>query len=263
MHCGRKRAGHPMRAILHPAQAIATGRPRFLRVTAVVCAGVLGWIGTASASPSGLNNIPTADTCPDQTLVLQSWAGFGYDMSPDYWSGMKYGLFDSATLGSAEAGADWDMRGDPSRPPVFQAKYAIGICQTGPRIAVGVANVATDNKLDGDPMPYAVLSYDIQGLLRVHAGYGFQNNNEGAFGGLDRTIDLGGVSLMLCGDIIQTDYHHDALLAPGIKIGVPGCKSNGVLGTILRNTSLETWVNLPSTGNAESYVVKLDYAIHF
>jgi hypothetical protein len=53
------------------------------------------------------------------------------------------------------------------------------------------------------------------------------------------------------------------LLAPGIKIGASGCKLEGLLGTILRNTSFETWVNLPSDGHGESYVAKLDYAVHF
>ena len=228
-----------------------------------IVAGVVCGVVSVQASPSGLNNTPTADTCSEQTLVLQTWSGFGYNMQPDNWAGMKYGVFNSADFGGVEIGGDWKMNGDPSRPPVFQGKYAIGIGEVGPRLGVGIANVSTDRKLNGDPMPYGVLSYDIKGLLRVHAGYGFQKDNEGAFGGLDRTFDLGGLSLMPCFDIIQINDQHDALLAPGLKISAPGCKLDGLLGTILRNVAFETWVNLPSNGNGESYVAKLDYAIHF
>jgi len=223
-------------------------------ITATIVCGV----ASVQASPSGLNNTPTADTCPEQTLVLQTWEGFVYDMTPDNRVGMKYGLFRNA-----EIGGDWKMNGDPAHSPVFQAKYTMDLDSQLPRLGLGIANVSGDKSLNGEPMPYSVLSYDIAGLLRVHAGYGFQEDNEGAFGGVDRTFNLDPVSLMVCGDIIETNERHDALLAPGIKIGVPGCKSDCLLGTILRNTTLETWVNLPSTGSAESYVVKLDYAIHF
>ena len=221
-------------------------------------AGVLVGAASVQASPSGLNNTPTADTCPVQTLLLQTWEGFGYNMTPDNWVGMKYGLFKNA-----EIGGDWKMNGDPSRPPVFQAKYTIDVSDQLPKLGLGIANVSNDKDLNGDPMPYAVLSYDIKGLMRLHAGYGFQEDNEGAFGGVDRTFEVGALSLMPCFDIIQINDQHDALLAPGIKISAPGCKLEGLAGAILRNIAFETWVNLPSQGNSESYVAKLDYAIHF
>lgn len=226
-------------------------------------AAILCGVSFVQASPSGLNNTPTADSCAEQTLVLQTWSGFGAEMKPDHWVGAKYGVFKNEAFGGLEVGADWKLNGDPSRPPVFQGKYAIGIGKTGPQLSVGIANLSTDRDLNGEPMPYGVVSYDLLGALRVHAGYGFQKGNEGAFGGLDRTFDLGGVSLTLCGDIVQQNKRRDVLVAPGIKIGASGCKREGLLGAILRNTSFETWVNFPPHGAAESYVAKLDYAVHF
>jgi hypothetical protein len=230
----------------------------------LVVAGVIGGAAFVQASPSGLNNTPTADTCSPETLVLQTWTGLGYDRKPDEWVGTKYGLFNGPTIGAAEIGVDWKTNGDPEKQPVFQGKYAIGAAANGPQLGVGIANVSQDKELNGNPMPYSVLSYDIKGWLRVHAGYGFQNDNNGAFGGLDRTFTLGSVNLMLCGDITQTNDRKDALLAPGIKISPSDAfKMDGVVGAVIKNMAFETWVNFPSTGAGESYVLKLDYAVHF
>ena len=241
-----------------------TGQRRGAALRGLVVAGVIGGAASVQASPSGLNNTPTADTCSPETLVLQTWTGLGYDRKPDEWVGTKYGLFNGPTIGAAEIGVDWKTNGDPERQPVFQGKYTIGAGATGPQLGVGIANISQSKELNGNPMPYGVLSYDIMGYLRAHAGYGFQKYNEGAFGGLDRTFALGGMNLMLCGDIIQINDRHDALLAPGIKISPSDAfKPDGVFGSIIKNMAFETWVTLPSTGSGESYVLKLDYAIHF
>ncbi len=43
------------------------------------------------ASPSRLNNIPTADVVPERVLVLQDWVDVGSNKVPVYHSGFKYG----------------------------------------------------------------------------------------------------------------------------------------------------------------------------
>ena len=222
-----------------------------------VFAGALGAAVWAGASPSGLNNIPTADTCPEQTAVFQVWEGFGGGNHAENWVGVKYGLFENA-----EIGADWRTT-DPYRYPQFQAKYTLEFAENLPRVAFGIANVTTDRSRNGDPMPYGVLTYAVRDWFRVHAGYGFEKDNEGAFGGIDRTFNVAGMNVMLCGDVIQCDGRDDALLAPGIKIGPAADDIKGLLGTILRHTAFETWTTLSTSGESETYVAKLNVIIGF
>jgi len=221
----------------------------------VFIAGIAAWV---QASPSGLNNIPTADTCPEQTAVFQTWEGFGGGEHAENWIGVKYGL-----IKNAEIGADWRTTGDPNRDPQFQAKYTVDVGEALPLLAVGIANVTADRTRNGDPMPYGVLTYGVRDWFRVHAGYGFEAHNEGAFGGLDRTFKFAGVNVMLCGDVIQCDGRDDALLAPGLKIGPAADDIPGVLGMILKHTAFETWSTLNTSGEAETYVAKLNLIVGF
>ncbi len=218
-------------------------------------AGIAAWV---QASPSGLNNIPTADTCPEQTAVFQTWEGFGGGADSENWVGVKYGLFKNA-----EIGADWRTTGDPYREPQFQAKYGVDIGEALPRLAVGIANVSASTDRNGDPMPYGVLTYGVRDWFRVHAGYGFEAHNEGAFGGIDRTFKVAGMNVMLCGDVIQSDERENALLAPGVKIGPAADDMQGVTGKILRHVAFETWSTLNTNGEAETYVAKLNLIVGF
>lgn len=213
----------------------------------------------AYGSPSGLNNIPTADTCAKQTMVFQTWeelSGGSHDAKN--WVGVKYGLFENA-----EIGADYQTMGDPIRYPQFQAKYTIDILEEIPRIAAGIANVSTDRARNGEPMPYAVATYDVLHICRLHAGYSIERNNEGGFGGIDRTFRLGNIDVMVCGDVIQCDDRDDALLAPGIKISPAAEAFPGTWGMILNHLALETWTTFPTSGDAETYVVKLNAIVRF
>ncbi len=223
-----------------------------------LAAGVAGIGGWVQASPSGLNNIPTADTCPEQTAVFQTWEGFGGGEHAENWIGVKYGLFKNA-----EIGADWRTTGDPHLEPQFQAKYGVDIGEALPRLAVGIANVSGDTDRNGDPMPYGVLTYNVRQWFRAHAGYGFQNDNEGAFGGIDRMFKVAGLNLMLCGDVIQSDDGDNALLAPGLKIGPADGDMQGFWGTVLRHTAFETWTTYTTDGEAETYVAKLNLIVGF
>jgi hypothetical protein len=112
----------------------------------------LAWAGTLTVacaclcysvhgSSSGLNNTPTADTCPVRTVVVQGWTGFAHDVEPDWWTGLKLGV-----VKGLEVGADWDANGDPSRHVQFQAKYGYDINDVGTRIAIGVANLSDNTR---------------------------------------------------------------------------------------------------------------------
>src|SRR5262245_35694791 len=46
----------------------------------------------SSATSSGLNNIPTADTAPHRTLVFQGYPTFGARRSPSHFAGFKFGI---------------------------------------------------------------------------------------------------------------------------------------------------------------------------
>jgi len=232
-----------------------------------VVAGIAGVTGPAGASPSGLNNTPTADTCPERTLVLQGWSGFARNDDSDYWTGFKYGLFKNA-----EIGVDWKVDDDPSRHAQLQAKYGIDVGEPWPRLALGVANISEHRTRNGKPMPYVALSHEFRGWFRAHIGYGFQDDNEGAFAGLDRTLKVFGRDLMLCGDVIQTNDQHDALWAPGFKLNLARERKEGERGTggltgallgLLDHVVLETWVTFPSNGDPESYVAKLNIVVGF
>ena len=225
---------------------------------ACFCAGVAGCSALVHASPSGLNNIPTADACPVQTVVLQSWEGFGHGINSENWIGLKYGLFTNA-----EVGVDWKTSGNPGLQPQLQGKYTLDVGEVWPQFCVGIANLSTDRNRNGEPMPYGVMTYNLKGWFRAHAGYGFQAHNDGMFGGLDRTFDVAGLRLMVCGDVVQSNDRNDALLAPGLKISPATCKLGGCLGSILRHTALETWMNFSTSGDPESYIVKLDLDYRF
>lgn len=221
-------------------------------------AGVLGLAAGVQASPSGLNNTPTADICPVQTAVFQTWESFGGGDPSENWVGVKYGLFKNA-----EIGTDWRTTGDPHLEPQFQAKYTVDIGEALPRLGIGIANVSGDTGRNGDPVPYSVLSYDVQQLFRVHAGYGFQHDNQGVFGGIDRTFNVAGLKVMPCADVVQRNERSDAVLAPGLKIGPAADDWKGFWGTVARHTVFETWTNFSTDGEAETFVAKLNLVVGF
>jgi hypothetical protein len=59
----------------------------------------LALTSAASATPSGLNNIPTADTTPPGTFVFQGFSTMGGDRDTDFNLGFKTGLLDQDWVG--------------------------------------------------------------------------------------------------------------------------------------------------------------------
>ena len=230
---------------------------------ALVALGVSVICQSASASPSGLNNTPTADTCPARTLVLQGWAGFGEGQHPDWWTGAKFGLFKGA-----EVGVDWDADGNPSRHAQFQAKYGLDLGNAGTRVAAGIANVSDDTDRNGDVFPYAVLTQNVNGWFRIHLGYEFQKDNHGVFGGVDTTVGILGRDVLFCADATQINDGDDTIIAPGVKFGLGAKDANGKapssLDAFLNHFVFETWATFSTVDDADvNYVTKLNVVLGF
>src|SRR5689334_20259808 len=139
------------------------------------------------ATPSGLNNIPTADTAGQGEYVFQAFSNFGEGRRPDNNLGFKTGF---NVLGQKlEVGLDGRITPDKGGPAVGQVKYAATL-QPGTQLAVGVANIAfrsQDRDRAGNPFKYFVVTQKFQEAeaFRFHGGYGFQTDNDSFILGVD------------------------------------------------------------------------------
>jgi hypothetical protein len=204
------------------------------------------------ASSSGLNNIPTADTAPNLTLVVQEYSTFGSQRGPDHIAGFKFGVDPwekTRWRHRFEWGIDSHFAPSDAGPAVLQVKYAT---QPGPRwpaLSVGVANIAAttnDRTRTGQPFWYGVLSQDLK-YLRLHGGYGLQRgDNNTAILGIDKTVKLFRRDLMLRADAIQIDRRRN--WAP----------SAGGLYAICKYFVIESWITQPAHGHPRSFTIKLD-----
>ena len=57
------------------------------------------WSSSLRATPTGLNNIPTADVVDPQVLVLQQISNFGPKQQAVFTAGFKYGLVPRVEIG--------------------------------------------------------------------------------------------------------------------------------------------------------------------
>jgi hypothetical protein len=235
----------------------------FFAAVLVLLAGHSAW-----GSPTGLNNIPTTDVVPENVLVLQGWLNTGHGQHPGQFIGFKYGPFKDI-----EIGVDWKANDKPSRPPAFQAKYGFDIKPDLLRGGIGVAGLwCKDNRgVDGRLFPYVATSLDLK-AVRLHLGYAAQSHNERFFGGFDKTVLFVDRNLQLRFDGIHINDKNDMLFSAGFLYDLaPQSGGNetkqtglmGVLGDITKNMLLESWVSIPSTGDKETYTVKLNYVIKF
>jgi hypothetical protein len=195
----------------------------------------------AMATPSGLNNIPTADVAPEGLLVLQGFASFGREQAPGWFGGLKCGLAQDWELGLDDTLAGSDSAGSP----VLQAKYRMTL-KPGAALALGLANLSGDRDSNGEPFPYAVVSAGA-GPVRGHLGRSWQSGNQAWFVGLDTPLKDG---LALRADWIQ------------VADGEQSLTSLGFIGQLSPRWLLEGWVSHPTAaGAADSYVVKLDFVV--
>ncbi len=239
-----------MRSVSCPVRSV------LLVVVFVSLGGAWAW-----ASPTGLNNIPTTDVVPKDILVLQTWATWG-SQHPDLFVGAKYGLLDGL-----EVGLDWKYNDEPHGHLALQAKYAFDLPGEHWRGVVGVANVSDDTGHQGDIFPYVATSYDLE-VFRLHFGYTDQHHNEGFFAGIDKEVTVLNRGMVLRGDVIQVNDGDDLLYSAGFLYDLrppEGEKREGFMGfwdTCTRNVLVETWVNMPTRGEA-SLTAKLNYVINF
>jgi len=202
--------------------------------------------GSAFATPSGLNNIPTADTVPHRTVAVQVFDTFGAGPN-DFWSGFKTG-WDFSPI-HLEWGLDSHLAPDPAGPLLVQTKIGFEPWKDG-KIAVGVANVGlTDSEGTGDPFTYAVLTQDLK-VARLSVGYGLQTDNNSVLIGLDRTWKVLDRNLNLNADLVQTRNESGWLAAVGAKYD------------LFEHIVLETWANLPDEGQA-SFMAKINFVFKF
>ncbi|MFZ4764352.1 MAG: hypothetical protein ACOYMN_05315 [Roseimicrobium sp.] len=202
---------------------------------------------SALATPSGLNNIPTADTVPHCTVAVQAFDTFSTG-SDDFWLGFKTGwnLADALHL---EWGLDSHLSPDPAGPLYFQTKLGFSPWEDG-KIAVGVANVGlSSSDRVGDPFTYAVLTQDLH-VARLSVGYGLQTDANTALIGLDRTFQVFERNLNLNADLVQTGDQSGWLTSVGAKYD------------LTKHIVLESWVNLPDEGDA-SVVAKINFVFTF
>ena len=207
------------------------------------------------ATPTGLNNIPTADTVPHRTVAVQAFSSFGGanqfaangEGQHSFWMGFKTGW----ELGPAhlEWGLDSPLGPDLSGPLFFQTKLGFQPWEKG-AFAVGVAGVAlSDIERAGDPFTYAMLAHDF-GLARFHLGYGVQTNGNSLLVGVDRTWKLLDRDFNLNADLVQVRDQEAWLPSVGAKYG------------LTKNIVLETWANFPDQGSV-SFIAKINFVFTF
>ncbi|HSJ04605.1 MAG: hypothetical protein ACAI34_15270 [Verrucomicrobium sp.] len=222
-------------------------KSRFLPLVACLAAASPIW-----ATPSGLNNIPTADVTPQGVVVLQSFTNFGNDKDADLTLGFKTGL---DLFGQKfEFGADSHIVPDKGGPIVLQAKYSLPFGEGLPTLGLGVANITVtndDRDRAGDPFSYAVLTHDFNGLFRAHVGYGVQADNNSVLLGVDKTVKLFERDLTLRSDFIQIQDESQWM------------GSLGFLYALHDNVVLESWASQPFDDGDTIYTVKLNFVFKF
>ncbi len=211
------------------------------RMSVGVCLVALA--AEAWASPTGLNNIPTADVVPFGKLVLQQYTDIGRGEPPAFYVGAKYG-----PLPRFEVGIDDRLAGGgkPMASPVGQVKFQFLRHDQRLSAAVGVANLG-DTKRNGDPAFYLALKRRLVPKLRGHIGFMNQGSQNSVFAGLDGKL-LGGWDWRA--DAIQTNHMHDCLFGLG------------TIGPLRKDMLLEAWASVPTQDGAEeSFMLKFDWVI--
>ena len=235
----------------------------------------------ALATPSGLNNIPTADTTPQGTFVLQAFSTTGGDADTDFNIGFKTGV-DILKIVKFELGADSHLLPDKGGPVVVNGKLAVPFGKGLPTFAIGAANIAFNEhqrQRAGDVFGYAVLSQDF-GCFRAHAGCGYQDTDALPFFGLDKTFRSSKPRVVSDGKSVRLAGGHgagsgdpnaaletrDLFTIRADAIELPShdwLYSAGVLIPVCKYFVFETWANLPGNGDSPSWTIKGNFVVSF
>ena len=215
-----------------------------------------GFVGLNESwsTPTGLNNIPTADVAPFNVLVLQQFSTYADEKSPVHFLGVKFGVADFELGGFAqgmEVGVDGQF-GPTTKPRVAtagQAKYRLELIKGTTAAGIGIANITGEKHQD--LFPYAVLSHDF-GSFRFHGGYKWPTDDQGGFWGIDVPLKkLLGHDITLRTDLIHIQDRRHVLGSMGFIAALPW------------NFLLEAWGSFPSDGDTRSFTLKFDYVIDF
>lgn len=200
----------------------------------------------AFATSTGLNNIPTADVVPEKTLVFQYFSNMAKNSKAEHFTGFKYGLMKNIEVGLdgrifPEKTSEENLVGQTKMRFVFDKDLAV---------ALGVTNLGDRDKA-GKESPFGVLSYNV-GFLRLHFGGTTQNDNEGLFAGIDKTVSFLERDFTFRSDIIQANEQRDTIT------------SVGFIYDIGHNFLIESWMSFPSESGIEDVLtIKLNYVIKF
>ncbi len=223
------------------------------------------------ATPSGLNNIPTADTTPQGTFVLQGFTTLGNDRDTDFNLGFKTGI--DAKLVKIELGASAHLTPGKGGPIAAHGKIALPLGEGLPTVAVGVANISFDSgdrKRSGDEFFYAVVSHDL-GWLRLHGGCASQDGEALPFFGVDKTFRTAATTTHGDGKSVKSVKAMETpgrdlftLRADAIQqLSNDWLYSAGVLVPVCSNLVAEAWGNFPDNGDDASLTLKINFVFKF
>ena len=149
----------------------------------------------AFASPSGLNNIPTADTCTPGILVMQAYSNTRSEGGASFSVGAKYGV-----VKGIEVGVDYQLAPEGSTGPLNgQVKGAWWTEDGTTGLCLGLAGITNDWD-EHHPFPYGVISHKFSPLDRGHIGYAPQKDAQQFFLGYDHQFP---------GALLRTDFVRD------------------------------------------------------
>ena len=232
-----------------------TSRRRCIAATALLAA-LIG-PAPARATPTGLNNIITADTPADREIVFQAFATVGDEHRTDWVLGFKGGL--RPWNQRFEYGADGRVGEGGPRSLVLQFKYVLAFSEvleserSLPMVAVGVANAGVSSSIRddvGQPVTYLLVTQDFD-WFRGTLGYQFQHDNDAAFFGFDRTFELFDRDFQFRTDFIQIDDRDQWL------------GSVGFIYFIHEHFAFESWMSVPFEHGEPTFIMKIDLIFSF
>ena len=237
---------------------------------------LLAGIATAHATPSGLNNIPTADTVPQGTFVLQGFTTVGGNRDADFNLGFKTGIdLKAVKLELGLASHLVPGKGGPVEP---HFKIAVPLGEGLPVIAAGMANNSfsdSDRRRAGDSFVYFVVSQDFH-WFRLHAGIAEQDSQPLPFFGIDKTFRIAKCAPAPAPDAkaVKKGGHPKAapteyrdlftLRADAIQQrDHTWLASVGALVPVTKWFAFEAWGNFPSDGGQASATLKGNFVFSF
>ena len=242
---------------------------------ALLSLALLATAASALATPSGLNNIPTADTTPQGVFVFQLFSTVGGLADSDLNLGFKTGL--DFKVVKFEFGLSSHLYPDKGGPVTPHAKIAVPLGEGLPTIAAGIANLTfrdEDRRRAGDGFGYAVVSQDF-GWLRVHGGCGLQDGDALPFFGVDKTFRTTKSEPAPDGKSVRDGKSHKASLETkavdlftlrGDAIQQHDSSwlySAGVLIPVCKFFVFEAWGNFPDNGDSPSLTLKANFVVRF